>query len=486
MDVIEAIARGAVEYPDKIAHVSDDRSLTYKELATKSDALAAHLVQRYPGDESPVAIIGHKEPEMLIGFLGAVKSGHPYVPIDSSVPVHRANRIIESSGAIAALTPDRIAEISNGVSPSARVLLDQDGSFYIIYTSGSTGDPKGVIITLRCLAAFLDWMLEEQGLDQAREVFLNQAPFSFDLSVMDLYLSLVTGGTLFSISNQQVANPKRLYSALIRSGITTWVSTPTFARMCLVERAFAQTMLPQVRRFLFCGETLTPETASQLLDRFPNAAVWNTYGPTEATVACTSLQITREVLARYIPLPVGKPMNVATISIMNADGRPVQSGLRGEIVITGPNVSPGYLGQPELTNLAFSGNAGCRTYRTGDWGRIRDELLFFEGRMDDQVKVNGYRIELGDLEENLRALPAVADAVALPIFRNGVAESITAFVIPIERGNQSDFDLSVLLKRELSERIPSYMLPGRIVFYDVFPLTANGKTDRKKLAALLG
>lgn len=150
MDVIEAIARGAAEYPDKIAHISDDRSLTYKELATKSDALAAHLVQRYPGDKSPVAIIGHKGPEMLIGFLGAVKSGHPYVPIDLSVPVHRANRIVESSGAIAALTPDRITEISNGFSPSARVLPGQDDPFYIIYTSGSTGDPKGVIITLRC------------------------------------------------------------------------------------------------------------------------------------------------------------------------------------------------------------------------------------------------------------------------------------------------------------------------------------------------
>jgi D-alanine--poly(phosphoribitol) ligase subunit 1 len=323
MDIIEAIARGAAEYPDKIAHISDDRSLSYRELASKSDALAAHLVQRYPGDKSPVAIIGHKEPEMLIGFLGAVKSGHPYVPIDSFIPVRRANRIVESSGAIAALTADRITEISNGVFSSARVLLDQDDPFYIIYTSGSTGDPKGVIITLRCLAAFLEWMLEQQGFDQAREIFLNQAPFSFDLSVMDLYLSLATTGTLFSISNQQIANLKRLYAALERSGITTWVSTPAFARMCLVERTFAQTMLPQIRRFLFCGETLAPETASQLLDRFPNAAVWNTYGPTEAAVACTSVQVTREVLAKYSPLPVGKPMNGATISIVSADGQPV-------------------------------------------------------------------------------------------------------------------------------------------------------------------
>jgi D-alanine--poly(phosphoribitol) ligase subunit 1 len=297
MDLIEAIARAAQESPNRIAHISSDRLLPYRELAKRSDALAAYLLERYPGDRSAIAVIGHKEPEMLIGFLGAVKSGHPYVPIDLSIPARRANRIVESSRAVLTLTPATIAELSNDSRPAKLAWLDQDDPFYIIYTSGSTGDPKGVV-TLRCLTAFLEWMLDEQRLTRAGEVFLNQAPFSFDLSVMDLYLSLATAGTLFSIGSEEIGNPKRLYAGLERSSITTWVPTPTFARMCLVERGFTQTMLPEVRRFLFCGETLATETASKLVDRFPNATIWNTYGPTEATVACTSVQITRELLAK--------------------------------------------------------------------------------------------------------------------------------------------------------------------------------------------
>ena len=136
-------------------------------------------------------------------------------------------------------------------------------------------------------------------------MFLNQAPFSFDLSVMDLYSSLATGGTLFSITQEQVAEPRRLFEALAGSGVTVWVSTPSFARMCLMQPTFASPMLPEVRKFWFCGETLAPEIAAELLRRFPRAEVWNTYGPTEATVATTSIQVTNSVLDRYNPLPVG-------------------------------------------------------------------------------------------------------------------------------------------------------------------------------------
>jgi D-alanine--poly(phosphoribitol) ligase subunit 1 len=376
MDLIEAIARAAQESPNRIAHISSDRLLPYRELAKRSDALAAYLLERYPGDRSAIAVIGHKEPEMLIGFLGAVKSGHPYVPIDLSIPARRANRIVESSRAVLTLTPATIAELSNDSRPAKLAWLDQDDPFYIIYTSGSTGDPKGVVITLRCLTAFLEWMLDEQRLTRAGEVFLNQAPFSFDLSVMDLYLSLATAGTLFSIGSEEIGNPKRLYAGLERSSIKTWVSTPTFARMCLVERGFTQTMLPEVRRFLFCGETLATETASKLVDRFPNATIWNTYGPTEATVACTSVQITRELLAKYSPLPVGKPMKGTKVLVMNAAQQPVQTGERGEIVITGANVSAGYLGQPELTDRVFSGSPGSEPIGPAIGGGCRMDCSF--------------------------------------------------------------------------------------------------------------
>lgn len=483
MDIIDSIDRAARNVPEKFAHISNFRTLTYRELGKKSDALARHLAERFPGDRSPLAIIGHKEPEMLIGFLAAVKSGRPYVPIDFSIPAHRADRIVKSSGAIATLTPPQIAALSSGYSSAKPVRLDRDDPFYIIFTSGSTGDPKGVVITLECLTTFLEWMLGEQQLVETGETFLNQAPFSFDLSVMDLYLSLATAGTLFSVGNEEIADLKKLYAALRRSAVTSWVSTPTFAQMCLVERGFAQAMLPQLRRFLFCGETLASETASQLLGRFPNAEVWNTYGPTEATVACASVRITRDVLARYSPLPVGVPMPGANIFVADANARPAADGERGEIIIAGTNVSPGYLGQPNLTNASFFRVGNLRAYRTGDWGRMQDTLLFFEGRIDEQVKVNGYRIELGDLEENLRALPTVADAVVLPLIRKGVIESLAAFVVLVQRGQESDFELGARLKAELAERVPAYMLPRKIIFYDAFPITANGKADRRKLAA---
>jgi D-alanine--poly(phosphoribitol) ligase subunit 1 len=189
------------------------------------------------------------------------------------------------------LTPLRVADTAGDPGAVSCRRVEGDDPFYVIFTSGSTGEPKGVVITLANLTAFVDWMLGEQRFAESTETFLNQAPFSFDLSVMDLYLSLVTGGTLFSVNKDDIANLKSLYEKFTRSEITTWVSTPSFAQMCLIERGFQQAMLPRLRRFLFCGETLAPETAAQLLDRFPEAEVWNTYGPTEATVATSSIRI---------------------------------------------------------------------------------------------------------------------------------------------------------------------------------------------------
>src|SRR5215469_5192399 len=482
MDIIERIDRAGRDYPNKIAHVANNRTLTYAELARKSDAIARHFTEKFAGDYSPVVIVGHKEPEMLIGFLGAVKSGRPYIPIDVSIPEERATRIAQNSGSVAVLAAAQIAALANAQSTAKARRVDLDDPFYIIFTSGSTGEPKGVVITLRCLTTFLDWMLKEQKFAPAGETFLNQAPFSFDLSVMDLYLSLGTTGTLFSLEKGQIANLKDLYVALRKSAVTTWVSTPTFAQMCLVERGFDQTMLLQLRRFLFCGETLAPETASRLLDRFPETEVWNSYGPTEATVACASVQITRETIAHYPSLPIGAPMPGAKVFIADENLQPVSSERRGEIIIAGNNVSPGYLGRPDLTGAAFFPMGNLRAYRTGDWGLMKNGLLFFDGRIDGQVKVNGYRVELGDVEENLRALPAVSDAVVLPVTEKGIARSLAAFVILSIRSSESEFAMGNDLRAQLAKRLPAYMLPGRIFFHDAFPMTANGKTDRRKLA----
>jgi D-alanine--poly(phosphoribitol) ligase subunit 1 len=485
VNLIQRIDHWATAAPGAIAHLSGDRTLTYGELRRRSNGLASYLTKRFSDDRRPVAVLGHREPEMLIAFLGAVKSGRPYVPIDIALPQTRIDQILASSNAALTLTPDEIREFSTSELGAPTIRVEKNDPFYILFTSGSTGEPKGVIITLACLEHFISWVLAEQQFSKRAEVFLNQAPFSFDLSVMDLYCSLVTGSTLFSISRDLIENPKNLYSALATSGLTTWVSTPSFAQMCLVEDKFAEAMLPRARRFLFCGETLAPQTAVQLLERFPQAQVWNMYGPTEATVATTSIQIDSAILEKYSPLPVGRVMPDTKIFIVDENGAELSASQRGEIIIAGPNVSPGYAGRPDGTASAFFEYRGVRAYKTGDLGRFRDSLLFFEGRIDEQIKLSGYRIELGDVEANLRALPSVRDAVVIPVIKNGAAQSLTAFVMLLARNETSDFKVAHGLRGQLGERLPVYMLPRKFVFLDAFPITANGKVDRAALARSL-
>jgi D-alanine--poly(phosphoribitol) ligase subunit 1 len=484
MNVLERIDHWARTVPDRPVHVSRHGRLTYGELARRSDALAGHLSRALPDDRAPVAVLGHKEPEVLVAFLGALKSGRGYVPIDTSLPSQRVERIIAASGAALTLTPAHVAGVAAERGPGQPSRPRPDDPFYIMFTSGSTGDPKGVVITHGCLTSYLSWLLDEQAFAPG-EHFLNVVPYSFDVSVMDTYAALTTGGTVYSVTREDVANPKQLFAFLAAADLTTWVSTPSFAQMCLVERGFGTAMLPRLRRFLFCGETLAPEVAGQLLDRFPTVEVWNTYGPTETTVAVTSVRIDRDVLGRCNPLPIGRPMPGSRIVVLDDTGEVVPAGERGQIVIAGPSVSPGYLGRPDLTARAFFLLDDEWAYRTGDWGRYRDGLLFFEGRMDNQIKLHGYRIELADVEANLCALPGVRAAVVLPVLRRGVAESLAAFVILSERSDQSTFQRSNALRSALAERLPAYMLPRKVHFLDSFPMNANGKADRRQLAELL-
>ncbi len=487
MGIIDSIQHWANVSPDQTAHISADRSLTYGELARRSDILADYFLRTFPAADTqrPIAIYGHKEPELLVAFLAAVKSGHPYVPIDVAIPQHRIDHIQAASRALALLTPSDIAALTEksapvAIDPSKAVAADDP--FYIMFTSGSTGNPKGVVISYQNLQSFVDWMVQEQRFAEQREVFLDQAPFSFDLSVMDVYPCLVTGNTLFSIHQDEITNPAQLYRTLSRSQVTTWVSTPSFAQMCLVEKSFARAMLPRLNRLLFCGETLAVDVAATLLERFPQAAVWNTYGPTEATVATTSVRIDEKVVKTYAPLPVGYPKPGSHILIVDEASNPLPEGQRGQIIIAGANVSAGYAGRPDLTEKAFFDLDGMRAYRTGDQGYVADGLLFFEGRQDNQIKLHGHRIEIGDIEANLQALPHVRDALIIVKRKNGIPDSLSAFVIYEDQADASEFERARTLRTQLGERLPAYMIPRRFYFLTAFPMTANGKADRQKLA----
>lgn len=483
MDLIAQIDRWGLDFPDRPAHVSRRGVMTYSELLARSNAVASIFARDLPADRTPVALLGHKEHGMLVGFVASIKSGHPYIPLDSSLPAPRIESIVENAGAVLySIEQIEALQAAGDAATSPPLSLAPDDLWYIIFTSGSTGEPKGVMITRACLESFVSWTLAEQRFGTAQEVFLNQAPFSFDLSVMDLYLSLATGGTLFSITQEEIAAPRRLFDTLGTSGISVWVSTPSFARMCLMQPNFDQTMLPKVRKFWFCGETLAAEVAAELTRRFPGAEVWNTYGPTEATVATTSIQITPEVLARFNPLPVGRVMPGSQVSIRDQDNRLVPGGSRGEIVIAGPNVGLGYFRRPDLTERAFLEIDGQRAYRTGDAGHFEEDLLFFEGRLDFQIKLHGYRIELGDIESNLRKLGDIRDVVVLPAVRDGRAEYLVAFAILKAKQDAGDFETSQRLRRELSEHLPEYMVPRKFIFLPEFPTTPNGKVDRQQLA----
>jgi D-alanine--poly(phosphoribitol) ligase subunit 1 len=422
---------------------------------------------------------------MLVTFLAAVKTGRPYVPIDQSTPAARVDRVMEVSGAGVRLTPEQVAGIPAVAQYHAAQRVEGNDPFYVLFTSGSTGEPKGVVITLANLNHYLAWMRGAHDFQIGGEVFLNHAPFTFDLSVHDIYLALSTGGTLFSLTKETATDLRKLFETLRDSGATQWMSTPSFAQMCMIEKGFSEQMLPSARRFFFCGETLAPETAAQMLERFPRAEIWNTYGPTEATIAVTEVAVTRELIQQHNPLPIGRVMPGTRIIIRGEDGRPVPEGERGEIVIAGPNVSPGYLNRPDLTEKAFAPFGETRAYRTGDWGRDRGGMVFCEGRMDNQIKLHGHRIELGDMESNLRALEEVADAVVLPVRKGDRVDSVAAFVVLSGPKQGSDFEQAAALKTKLGEHVPPYMIPRKFIFLESFPMNANGKADRKKLAETL-
>jgi thioesterase domain-containing protein/acyl carrier protein len=336
-----------------------------------------------------------------------------------------------------------------------------------------------VEITAECLTHFVDWLLEEQHFAVQGEIFLNQAPFSFDLSVMDLYGALLTGGTLFSLDADEMADQEALQRGIERSGVTVWVSTPSFARMCAFLPGFRSEAAPALRKFLFCGETLPAGLAGELLTRFPAVELWNTYGPTEATVAVTSIRIDRAMAARGEALPVGRPMPGTDVLIRDERGGEVPEGERGEIVIVGPNVSPGYVGRADLTAQAFLKVNGRRAYRTGDLGRMRKGVLYCEGRQDDQVKIRGFRVELGEIDATLRGHPRVREAATLLRQEAGGEKELAVYIVPDGTVHARE------IRAFLSERLPAYMVPAQVTTLDALPLTANGKLDRKRLAVPL-
>lgn len=508
MQLLENIKQYAQESPKRIAVRNDscqNAVLTYEELEHFSNVLATYINQTVPQDKSPIIVYGNKNPYMLVIFLSCVKTAHPYCPIDTSIPEERALDMMKTlqpqivfateplqNDSVPIIQLEDIVRVCNGKKDDGGAIpLIQGGDpFYILFTSGSTGTPKGVEITADCIDHFLQWsesMVQPYQGDDF--VFLNQSPFSFDLSVMDVYTSLYVGGTLYIIDDAIQDKFKRVLQAMEQSRAVIWVSTPSLADMCLMSKKFSQELLPRLKMFFFCGEVLPNTTAKQLMEQFPDADIINAYGPTEATVAVTSQLVTKELAEAESALPVGKPKPNCKIEIWRPDGTLADRNETGEIVIKSDTVGRGYFKQMKLTKEVFvpylQGHVQRYAYKTGDRGYLdEDGVLHFGGRSDMQIQLHGYRIELSDIEQNLLRLGLVSSAVVIPkLDAHNKLRRLAACVVlapdAVERNDEQK--AGKMIKASLSQRLPEYMIPSKIIFFSELPRNQNGKIDRKKL-----
>ena len=477
--------------PDSTAVIFEDKQLTYKELNTRANQLAHHLKQLGVGPDTLVGICSERSLEMVVGLLGILKAGGAYVPLDPAFPQDRLAYMVEDAQPLVLLTQQSLfSELFN--ETSARVLcLDSDwpeiakqsawnpknettptNLAYVIYTSGSTGKPKGVTIQHQTLVNFLTSMSEEPGL-KSEDRLLAVTTLSFDIAGLELYLPLITGARVILASRETASDARRLGETIAETGATVMQATPATWRMLLDSGWQGHDKL----KILCGGEALPRELANRLMEC--GSSLWNMYGPTETTIwsAVHGLQ------SKEGMVPVGAPIANTQLYMLDRNYHPVPIGVYGELYIGGEGLARGYLNRPDLTAErfvpdSFSENPGVRLYRTGDKARfLADGSIEFSGRLDFQVKIRGFRIELGEIETVCVDHPAVKQAIVMAREITNGDMRLVAYI----RFDSHDEPTVSELRRFLKSKLPDYMVPSMFVSMDSFPLTPNGKVDRKKL-----
>lgn len=502
-DMIEAIEHFAQVQPDFPVYDILGQVHTYGDLKKDSDSLAAQIDRLGLPDKSPVVVFGGQEYEMLATFVALTKSGHAYIPIDSHSALERVAAIVEVAepSLIIAINDFPLANVTAPIFSAEQVQtafregasyelshpVQGDDNYYIIFTSGTTGKPKGVQISHNNLLSFTNWMItDKEFATPERPQMLAQPPYSFDLSVMYWAPTLALGGTLFALPSAVTQDFKQLFETILSLPIAIWTSTPSFADMALLSDDFNSQKLPQLTHFYFDGEELTVKTAQKLRDRFPQARIINAYGPTEATVALSAVAVTDEMLQNCKRLPIGYTKADSPTFVIDEEGQKVPNGQQGEIIVCGPAVSKGYLNNPEKTAEAFFEFEGLPAYHTGDVGSMTDEgLLLYGGRMDFQIKFNGFRIELEDVSQNLNKSKYVESAVAVPRYnKDHKVQNLLAYVIlkdGVAEQFEREIDITKAIKEDLQDIMMSYMMPSKFLYRETLPLTPNGKIDIKGL-----
>jgi L-proline---[L-prolyl-carrier protein] ligase len=476
-DLVRSAAR---EAGSSVAVTAADGSLTYAELDAEADRLARRLASSGVGTGDRVALWLPKSTASVVGMQAALRLGAAYVPVDPLSPVDRAVRVIRDCAPKVVITSPEGVEALGGefatlgvefggepVEPLPDVRQSPDELAYVLYTSGSTGMPKGVRISHRNALAFVRWAAEELAAGPA-DRFANHAPLHFDLSVLDLYVAFLAGASVHLVPQETAYAPRLLVELLARERITVWYSVPSVLVLMARDGGLLTADLPHLRAVLFAGEPYPVDHLRALRAHFPDVRLLNLYGPTETNV-CTYYEVTDVPDHWTRPAPIGRACSGDRVWAVRDDGAPASPGEEGELVVDGPTVMLGYHGSDPHTG----------PYATGDRVVLRDDGFHYLGRRDNMVKIRGNRVELGDVEAAIQSHPAVSEAVAA-VTGVGVEARLVAFVVLVD-----DRAFTVLdAKRHCAALVPRHMIVDRLHVLPHLPRTANGKVDRRALAAL--
>ncbi|MFD5445632.1 amino acid adenylation domain-containing protein [Streptomyces tendae] len=483
--LVGPIEAQAARTPDATALVFADITLTYAELNTRANRLARHLQALGAGPGTVVAVSVPRSVELVVTLLAVLKAGAAYLPLDPDYPAARLTYMLRDAAPVCAVT-DRVGRLPDGTDAEVVVLDGLDASSYpwtdparaltpahpayVIYTSGSTGRPKGVVVPHRAIDNRLRWMQHEYGLTAADRV-LQKTPSSFDVSVWEFFWPLREGATLVVAEPGAHKDPVHLARLIREQDVTTCHFVPSMLQVFLGTPE-ASGCAAVLRRVFCSGEALPRETASAFARALPGVRLHNLYGPTEAAVDVTYHACDP---ADRGPVPIGRPVWNTRLYVLDAALQPCPPGVPGELYLAGTQLADGYLGRPELTAARFVADpfdpAGTRMYRTGDLARWTEKgEVEYLGRTDHQVKLRGQRIELGEIEAALAARPGVDAACAL--VRD---DRLVGYVT----GGADPAGVRAALAREL----PEHMVPAAVVALDAFPLSPNGKLDRRALPA---
>jgi len=453
-DMIEAIEYFAQTQPTFPVYNVLGQEHTYGDLKADSDSLAATIDQLGLPEKSPVVVFGGQEYEMLATFVALTKSGHAYIPIDSHSALERVSAIVEvaepsliiainefpiETPAVPTMSLEQVHEAYAAQKAyDLQHPVKGDDNYYIIFTSGTTGKPKGVQISHDNLLSFTNWMItDKEFATPEHPQMLAQPPYSFDLSVMYWAPTLALGGTLFALPSAITQDFKQLFATIFSLPISIWTSTPSFADMAMLSEDFNAEKMSGITHFYFDGEELTVKTAQKLRERFPNARIINAYGPTEATVALSAVAVTDEMLATLKRLPIGYTKPDSPTFIVDEEGNKLPNGEQGEIIVSGPAVSKGYMNNPEKTA----------------------EALNKSKYVESAVAVPRYNKD-----------HKVQNLLAYVILKDGVKEQF-----------EREIDITKAIKEDLEDIMMSYMMPSKFLYREELPLTPNGKIDIKGL-----